>query len=66
MNDDRMGPQGRPLASKILTNSGRVLRVRAQPVHGFGGKCHELTVAQGLHGSLDLNLGSSDDADHME
>ena len=42
----------------------RILRVGAEPIDGLGRESHELTVAQRLHGGLDLNLGGSDDTDH--
>jgi len=43
---------------------GRVLRVGAESIDGLGREGDELTVAQRLHGSLDLDLGSSDDTNH--
>src|SRR5579864_4295434 len=45
-------------------HGGRILRVGAESVDGLGRKSHELTVAQRLHGSFDLDLGGSDDTDH--
>src|SRR5580658_163602 len=53
-----------PLSLENLPNCGRVLRVSAQPINRLGRKGHELAVAQCLHGCLDLDLGSSYDADH--
>jgi len=63
VNDDGVRRRA-PLSLENLPDRGRVLRVSAQPVDRLGRKGHELAVAQGLHGSLDLDLGSSDDTDH--
>jgi hypothetical protein len=63
VNDDGMVHRP-PLSCKDLAHRRRVLGIGPEPVHGFGGKCHELTVAQRLHGSLYLNLGSSDNSNH--
>ncbi len=63
VDDDRM--VGRPpLGRKNFAHRRRILRIGAQPIDGLGGKSHELTVAQGLHGSVDLNLGRSDNSNH--
>jgi hypothetical protein len=63
VNDDGMSRRS-PLSLENLSDCSRVLRVRAQPINRLGGKGYELAVAQGLHGCLDLDLGSSDDANH--
>jgi hypothetical protein len=65
VDDDRVGRRA-PLHFEDFPDRGRVLRVRPQPIDRLGGKSHELAVAQGLHGGLDFDLGSSDDADHTE
>src|SRR5579871_2588547 len=53
-----------PLRGKDLTNRCRVRRIGPESVDRFRGKCNELTVAQRLHGSLNLNLSSSDNSNH--
>ncbi len=63
MHDDGMGPRT-PLGLENLRDRRRILRIRAEAVDGFSGESHELTVAQGLHGSFDLDLRCTDDADH--
>ena len=63
VNND--GMVDRPaLGGKDLAYRRRILRIGPEPVDRFGRKCHELTIAQRLHGSLNLNLGSSDNANH--
>jgi hypothetical protein len=63
VNDDGVIDRA-PLGRKDLAHRRRILRIGAEPVNGFGGKCNELAVAQCLHGSLDFDLGSSDNSNH--
>ncbi len=63
MNDDGM-TGGPALGFEDLADRGGVLCIRTQAVNGLGGKRHELTVAQGLHGRVDLDLGCSDNSNH--
>src|SRR6202023_2422896 len=63
VNDHRM-VRRTSLRLENLHYGGRVLGVCAEAIDGLGRKCHELAVAQRLHGALDLDLGSSDDTNH--
>ena len=63
VNNDRMVRRP-PFRLEDLPYCRRVLRVGAQPINSLGGKGHELTVPQRLDGGLDLDLCSSDDANH--
>ena len=63
MDNHRMGR--RPaLGRKNFTHRLRVLGIRAEAVDRLRGECDKLTVAQRLHGSLDLDLSRSDNPHH--
>ena len=63
MHDDRMRSRAAFRLEDAAHGRG-VLRVRAQPIDGFGRKRDELAVTQRLHGGFDLDLTGANNSYH--